>query len=509
MTISRRAIKRYIEHFLRYSASVNYKNITLSLMTVGAAEWFSLNSNYIRQGLIQQYLFLTFQSFPAISFLLPNPPDFDIYREMEMADTIHYICNTSAISFFSPSGAELLRDALPLEFMSSEGLATIDNVLRILLYCSTLKFFIDAIPPFMPKGIDLYGALLHSLMNQQKDPYFHEIIAKMIKEVNLTESDLEKSLKGAGVWVRSTYTHGAILFPITTNAGRSYDMADLFMLKARKDDPLTRGLLTGIYFNPTLFSIIHHGIRDILNQDPVLSDQEKEAFMVQCRRIKENLKNLLQEQPADIQAEKEEPSLFVTALSRIAVIAHVIHHFIILPIIIPFAFQKEVGGWQNPLPQLCEDLDNRSYDLWEAFAKETQNWSFDSHIIFHLMIFFQILLILILGPLVFLGNKLFRGNPEGVRYIEGTLSLLENNLPSSVQEEEDGPTLQQLHGQYQEILSQPDAERDKLTTLLLCTGCSSSYFKAARHEPCKPGAELVIDYDTTQLVADFRLAPPR
>jgi hypothetical protein len=42
---NRTTLRRYIEHFLRYSASINYKNITLSIMAMSAVELFTRNSN--------------------------------------------------------------------------------------------------------------------------------------------------------------------------------------------------------------------------------------------------------------------------------------------------------------------------------------------------------------------------------------------------------------------------------------------------------------------------------
>ncbi len=559
MSISRRDIKRYIEHFLRCSASVNYKNITFPLMAVGTIELYSWSANYFLQRKIQQYLFFVSRlNLGIVHLCLHKPQGHPIVKEIMHAISSGY---DHCLMTYSPtysSYADLPRSDLPLELsfsnytdcISAEDLATIDNVLRILLYGLILKFFIDAIPPLMPKEIDLDGALLRSLrINQKEDPYFPEIIVKMIEKLNLTESDFEEGLKGARVWVRSTRTHGPIFFPITTSAGRSYDMADLSMLKSAKNDPLTGQPLTGIYYNQTLFRIINHGIRDMLNQHPFLSDQEKQAFMVQYMRINESFQqNLQQEQWVDIQPENEEPSLFAIASSAIVVIAYAGLH-VILPFFIPFACPKEAGGWQNPLPQLCEDLESalqwttkglqgafeygvrrasdcqrftpmdcdlvecktellnnpymrRDKSLSELARKEEQNLNIDSNI----MLFVSIgLLSFILMQLVFLGTKLLSGNVGDVPYIEGTLSLLEDNQQSSVHKEEQGPTLQQLKDQYQEIQSQPNAERDKLTTLLLCTGCSSSYFKA-QHEPCMPGAELVTDYDTTQLVANFPLA---
>ncbi len=549
MSLSRGDIKRYREHFLRYSASVNYKNITFTLMAMGAVELFNQNSSKLIEATIKFHLANLFALEGNIADVCLNHTvfnlDFRVAIEITRAFDFGYMQVINAkVQEYNPHYAERLTANSCADFMSEEDLATIDNVIRALSYGLIIKFFIDAIPPRMSNAVDLDTAILRSLMIGQKEaPYFSEIIDRMIENLGISESALENGLKQKGVFVLCPITFSAILFPVTSSAGKSYDIQNLSALRRRDTDPLTAKPLTGIYYNKTLFNLIYRGILDVLSEKSI-PEEKKQAFMAQWGLIQDSLQKILGQKQLRGKRSVEEPSLFALVSPIIAVLTYLAR--LTLPVFIPFACQKELGGWLNPLPQLCMDFESalqlatkgfqgafnygvdsagkclelytstecnsnkmkadslnnpyeRSRNLQTVQAEKTE----DSFIRLMLYTFAPLLLLLLLLQMAFLGAKVLRGNPERERDVKDALNLLENSPQSSVSVvEEDGQTLEELKVRYEAIQREPNAKRDKLTTMLLCTGCSSSYFKAD-HPPCRSGAELVIDYDITQLVADF------
>ncbi len=551
MSINRRHVRAYIEHFLRYSQSIYFKNISLALAAGLGVEIFNQHANTLIEATTQRHLSDLFILEGNIADLCLNYTHFNkdrrVAREILRAFNFGYmeIINGPAEKYTPYFAQKFIADSCENVFSMAD-LAIIDNTMRLLSYGLIIKYLINAIPPFMPEALDIDTTLLRSLMlNQKEAPYFSEIISQMLTNLGFHEEDLETGLKKVGVWIKSPFTQGSILFPLTTSAGRSYDVGDLSALQANKFDPITRQSLTGIYYNKTLFSMIYHGIQTILNQQAQIPNEKKTAFMQQLQRIHQSLQKKLHEKPLiSNTAQKKEISLFSIVSFMMAGFFSLSRVF--LPIFIPFACRLELGEWQNPLPQLCADFVsalqlttkgfhgafdygiksatqcleehtkdacntkamkaaalnnplNREWNLQNVHAEKSE----DSFIFILLSTFIGPLFLWILLQIALLSFKFVRGNPSREEDVAHAVRLLERQeaMPEAIEE---GPTLQELQERYKEL----QAEKDKTSVMVLCTGCSSSYFSRDVHKPCVSGAELIPDYDISALVRnDHRRAP--
>lgn len=544
MSINRRHVRAYIEHFLRYSQSIYFKNISLAFAAGLGVEIFNQNANALIEHTTKHHLSNLHILGGNIAGLCLNYTHFNkdrrVAKEILHAFNFGYmeIINGSTEKYAPYYAQKFIADSCEDSFSMAD-LAIIDNTVRLLSYGLIIKYFINAIPPFMPEATDVETALWRSLMlNQKEESYFSEIISNMVKNLELNEDDFEKSLRASGAWVKCPITHTNILFPLTTSAGRSYNVDCLSVLKTNSIEPMTRETLTGVYYNKTLFKIVYHGIKTILDQQAQISNEKKIAFMQQLQRIHHSLQKKLGETPSigNIAQEKE-----ISLFSIISFIMAGVFYFtrVSFPIFIPFACRLELGEWQNPLPQLCADfvsalqlttkgfqgafdygiksatqcLEKHTKDACNTTARKTtalnnplnREWNLqnihdekleDSLMFALLSSYIGPLLWLVLVQITLLSVKFLRGNLPRKQDIEHTMRLLEQQeaIPEAIEE---GPTLQQLQERYQK---ECQVQKDERSIMVLCTGCSSSHFRRDAHNPCSPNAVLIPDYDTSSLI---------
>lgn len=559
---NRRILRRYIEHFLRYSERTRYKNIILVLGVIGSVEAFQVITNIILQWVIKEQL--------SQLFSLENKSSLEEgHFRLAEAQFINTCLNASYLPPNRRSAVEIL-DAFDLGYMqmmnaapqaytprfsllanscsdviSIGALAMIDNVARLYIYGMTLKFSIEAIPPLRSEANHLDEAILQSLMiGQKEESYFPAIIAEMAKRLGWTETTFDDDLKEAGVWMKCPLTHAPILFPITTHSGKSCDISSLWILKTCNMDPLMAPQpLRGIYYNNTLHNIIYYGIRDELEKKSWLSEPIKQAFMAQWRKIKRSFERSLgKNQLVGKQPAKKDLSLFYTVTNLMIAVAMNFRSVFLPSMVLPYACIPSLLGWQNPLPQVCGDFEstlqlatkgfqgafeyglesarecmqlytiekcnttvmkaaslNKSIGRMDDAQRASAEFIHDWISLFLVSALVgQFILLLLIRWNVKQIQRL-EIHPDRTQDVNDALRLIDE---STIETVETGSSLQQLQKRYREIQSQPNAQRDNASAMELCTGCGYSFFRADNHnpKPCGPNAELIKDWETTSLV---------